>query len=97
MTPPLRLLLLETSSTYDFTHPEEWSEALTLAFDEADVVIGTFSPHGPRILKGEDLVSVIEARSRGWVMDDGKRWVILQGSADPKVCAAQNDKLRRGY
>lgn len=87
----MKILTIDTNCTADFDPSDEncrWSPELQAAYDEADIVLGLFSPHSHLILKGPADLEVIDARDR-----IGGKWILLEGSADEEKCAAENDKL----
>lgn len=92
----MKILTIDTSSTADFERgSDRWTPELQKAFDEADIVLGIFTPHSHLILKGPEGLEVIDAREK-WethTKRNRKYWTFLRGSTDEDECAAENAKL----
>lgn len=102
----MKVVIIDAQTTADFDpnfeHRRPWPDELRAAVDEADVVIGMFSPHAPRILKGPEGLELAEFRTGRTksMSPDGEAIpmragvIRLEGSRDEEECAAQNERLK---
>lgn len=85
----MKILTIEANDT-GLLNRSSLSPSLQKEYDEADIVLGMFTPHSHLILKGPSDLVVRDVRQQ-WGRRE--RWIALDGSTDSDETAAENDKL----